>query len=266
MASEQARQEEFPWRWTILAVVGLGALFWAERRYPLRPRAEPEGGHVARNLTLAALNAAVLHVVETPSINGLTRLVARYDLGLSRRPWVPVWARLPVALLLMDYTFYLWHRACHRFPGLWRLHAVHHADRDLDASTAIRFHIGETLASLPVRAAQIVLAGLGPRDYAIWKRAFVLSVAFHHANLRLPAVVDRILSMVLVTPRLHDTHHSQDPTERESNWASGLVLWDQLHGTLRRRQRTAAIGDPDYAKARERKLAALLRTPFLKSA
>jgi len=258
--------KQFPWAWTALAAIGVGAILVAERRAPLRPRAEPEGPHVARNLLLAGANAAVMHTLEAATVERLSRLVERRNWGLSRLAFVPRWARLPVALLVMDYTFYLWHRACHRHGWLYRLHAVHHADRDLDASTAIRFHIGETLASTPVRAAQVLLAGLGPRDYAIWRRLFVLNVAFHHANWRLPGWAERWLSRGLVTPELHDIHHSKRAEERESNWGSGLVLWDQLHGTLRRKERTAEIGDPAYESAQRRALPGLLWGPFRKAA
>lgn len=256
----QAQGSNFPWAWTGIAAVGLAAILWAERRAPLRARQEPEQRHVLRNLALAVANAGVMWLIEQRTVERLSHAVERRGWGLSRLPFLPKALRLPLALIVMDYTFYLWHRACHRVPGLYRLHAVHHADHDLDASTALRFHIGETVAALPVRAAQVLLAGLGPKDYAIWRRIFVLNVAFHHANWRLPAWAERWLSRVIVTPELHDIHHSKASRERESNWSSGLVLWDQLHGTLRRQARTASIGDPAYPRPQDRALAALLAT------
>jgi sterol desaturase/sphingolipid hydroxylase (fatty acid hydroxylase superfamily) len=262
----RAQTTSFPWGWTLAAAAGLAAIAYAERKAPLRPRRECERAHVWRNLLLAGANGAFMSLVERPTVERLTHWVERRGVGLPRLLAVPGWARLGLALLVMDYSFYLWHRACHRFPGLYRLHAVHHADLDLDASTAIRFHLGEMLASAPVRAAQVLLAGLGPRDYAIWRRIFVLNIAFHHANWRLPPWLERLLSRVLVTPGLHHIHHSVDARERESNWSSGLVVWDQLHRTLRRQPRTAPIGDPAYCSERDHQIPGLLRGPLRRHA
>lgn len=36
-----------------------------------------------------------------------------------------------------------------------------------------------------------------------------------------------------MTPRLHGIHHSMLREERDSNFSSGLSVWDYLHGTIR---------------------------------
>jgi sterol desaturase/sphingolipid hydroxylase (fatty acid hydroxylase superfamily) len=48
----------------------------------------------------------------------------------------------------------------------------------------------------------------------------------------LPIEFERKLSRLLVTPRLHGIHHSVVQAETDSNWSSGLSIWDRLHGTL----------------------------------
>lgn len=70
-------------------------------------------------------------------------------------PRGPRWAETALAVALLDYTLYFWHILLHRMPALWRFHVAHHADLDLDASTALRFHVGEIAASIPWRAAQV---------------------------------------------------------------------------------------------------------------
>jgi sterol desaturase/sphingolipid hydroxylase (fatty acid hydroxylase superfamily) len=67
----------------------------------------------------------------------------------------------------------------------------------------------------------------------LWQRLLVLSISFHHSNLRLPLPVERAVGTVLVTPRLHGIHHSVRRELRDSNWSSGLTLWDRLHRTYR---------------------------------
>jgi sterol desaturase/sphingolipid hydroxylase (fatty acid hydroxylase superfamily) len=131
----------------------------------------------------------------------------------------------------MDWTLYLWHRATHVQPQLWRLHRAHHLDPALDTTTAWRFHALELVASVPIRWLQISLAGVPGDALQAWRQLLFFSVAFHHSNLRLPAWLDRSLALLLVTPRVHGIHHSAHAAERNSNWSSGLTLWDRLHGT-----------------------------------
>jgi sterol desaturase/sphingolipid hydroxylase (fatty acid hydroxylase superfamily) len=134
----------------------------------------------------------------------------------------------------MDYGLYGWHILLHRVPLLWRAHAVHHADLELDASTALRFHFTELLASVPYRVAQVLVLGVRPRAYRIWSSATILSVLFHHSNVRLPLRLERVLCRLVMTPRLHGIHHSIVPEEMDSNFSSGLALWDILHRTALR--------------------------------
>jgi sterol desaturase/sphingolipid hydroxylase (fatty acid hydroxylase superfamily) len=133
----------------------------------------------------------------------------------------------------MDYTLYLWHVLTHRVPFLWRFHAVHHVDLDLDASTALRFHFGELAVSVPYRAAQVVLLGVDAEALSYWQMFLSLSILFHHSNVRLPHKVESALSWLLVTPRMHGIHHSNEPGEANTNWSSGLAWWDRIHRTFR---------------------------------
>ena len=109
----------------------------------------------------------------------------------------------------MDYTLYVWHILTHRVPLLWRFHAVHHVDLDLDASTALRFHFGELAVSVPYRAAQIALLGVDAEALSYWQMFLSLSVLFHHSNVRLPREFESVLSWFVVTPRMHGIHHSK---------------------------------------------------------
>jgi sterol desaturase/sphingolipid hydroxylase (fatty acid hydroxylase superfamily) len=180
---------------------------------------------------VAATAGLALSITEAPAAHFLTRWVARNRFGLVFL--LPRPLRLPASVLLLDYTLYLWHVFTHKVPLLWRFHKAHHADLDLDASTALRFHFGEMLASVPFRCAQIVVIGVTPRAFAAWQTFLFLAILFHHSNWRLSPRTDRALSTVLVTPRLHGIHHSIAETEVNSNWSSGLSWWDKLHGTYR---------------------------------
>ena len=126
----------------ITAPLLLGAfvvLLICERRRPLRRSTEPKAKRVGRNAAMAALAAAALQLTERPLIQRLTLSVESRRWGLLKAVRLPMWAELPLALILLDYTLYVWHVLLHRVPWLWRMHLVHHVDVDLDASTAIRF-------------------------------------------------------------------------------------------------------------------------------
>ena len=190
---------------------------------------------------------------------------------VERRRWgvlkwlrLPAWLEVCCAVLLMDYTLYMWHVLTHRVPALWRFHVVHHLDLDLDASTAVRFHFGELALSTPWRVAQVVLIGTSPLALSIWQTALLVAILFHHSNVELPLAIERRLGRVFVTPRMHGIHHSIARDQVNSNWSSGLALWDRIHGTLKLNvpQREITIGVPPFLHPEDVTLEKVLELPF----
>jgi sterol desaturase/sphingolipid hydroxylase (fatty acid hydroxylase superfamily) len=247
-----------------LIVGAFGLLAWLERRRPLRRNAEPKLRREARNLAVAAVSAAALQLSERPLIERLTALVEQRRWGLLGLLRPPLWLEVALALILMDYTLYLWHVLTHRVPFLWRFHVAHHVDLDLDASTALRFHFAELVVSVPFRAAQVLTLGITPLSFSVWQTFLFLSIIFHHSNLRLPIELERKLNRLIVTPRMHGIHHSIVREETDSNWSSGLTVWDWLHGTLRLNvpQNGITIGVPAYRLPEEVGLPEVLAMPF----
>ena len=246
-------------------ILGAAAgLILLERRRPLRRATLSDNDRDLRNLAFAALAGFTVRAVETATVAPLAALAARRNWGLLNRAGLPRAARLALGCALMDYTLYIWHILTHRVPLLWRFHRVHHADRDLSASTALRFHFGELLLSVPWRALQVVTIGVNPRELKMWQQATLLSILFHHSNLRLPRAAERAISALVTTPRLHGIHHSSRRGEAESNWSSGLTVWDRLHGTLRCDvpQASMTIGLPAYRDRAGQALGAMLALPF----
>ena len=247
-----------------LVVGAFGLLVWLERRRPLRRAVEPKLRREARNLAVAAVGAAALRLTEKPVADALAGLVERRRWGLLKLLRLPAWLEVTLAVILLDYTLYLWHVLAHRVPFLWRLHVVHHVDLDLDASTAFRFHFSELVLSVPWRAGQILLIGVSPLALSVWQTLLLLSILFHHSNVELPLEVERRLNRVVVTPRMHGIHHSVVKEETGSNWSSGLTVWDRLHGTLKLNvpQAEITIGVPAYRAPEEVGLVEILGLPF----
>jgi sterol desaturase/sphingolipid hydroxylase (fatty acid hydroxylase superfamily) len=239
-------------------------LLWLERRRPLRRAVEPKLRRSARNLSVATLSAVALQVTERPLIASLVSSVERRGYGLLKQLPMPRWLEVPLAVALMDYTLYLWHVLMHRSPCLWRLHLPHHVDLDLDASTALRFHFSELVVSVAWRAGQVALIGVSPRAYSAWQRLLMFSILFHHSNVELPIKLERWISRIVVTPRLHGIHHSLIRDETDSNWSSGLTLWDWLHGTLKLSvpQQAITIGVPAYRQREDVSFCKIIAMPF----
>jgi sterol desaturase/sphingolipid hydroxylase (fatty acid hydroxylase superfamily) len=235
-----------------------------ERRRPLRRTAEPGLRRTGRNLAIAAIGSIAINLAETPIVMRAAAMVERRRYGLVKWLRLPLWLEVCAAVVLMDYTLYLWHVLTHRVPALWRFHAVHHIDLDLDASTAARFHFGELTLSTPWRVAQVVAIGTSPLALSIWQTGLIASILFHHSNLELPLDVERRLSRAIVTPRMHGIHHSVLRGETESNWSSGLSVWDWLHRTLRLNvpQLEITIGVSGFQSIDDVGLARVLALPF----
>lgn len=252
-------------------LTGLGGLLYiaaivaTETRRPLRPgKREPKLVRDVRNLAVAGLGAATIHLLQDPIVRPLSRYVRQRRWGVLQRAKLPAPLEIIAGVLLMDYTLYLWHVLTHRVPFLWRFHAAHHVDLDMDASTAIRFHFGELALSVPYRAAQVLVFGIAPRTLSLWQWFTFASILFHHSNIKLPVAFERRLERFVVTPRLHGIHHSDQPTHANSNWSSGLTVWDFLHGTFRCDipQNVITLGVAGIDQPQQVTLQRTLRMPF----
>lgn len=243
------------------AAVGLSSLIFLQKKRPLRQPTQPFTRRLLRNLVMAASAGLTVATVERPVVKPLAAKVKRQRLGLLGKLSLPPPLETAVAVLLMDYTLFVWHYLTHRVPWLWRFHLPHHVDLDMDSSTALRFHFGELALSTLWRAAQVRLIGVSPEALGRWQGLTTASILFHHANLRLPRKLDGWLSAVVVTPRMHDVHHSRVPEEMNGNWSSGLSLWDRLHGTLNTK-RTDAIGVPTFDREAQVTLGKILILPL----
>jgi sterol desaturase/sphingolipid hydroxylase (fatty acid hydroxylase superfamily) len=231
---------------------------------PLRPRREPRLRRAGRNATTGALSLALVTFVQVPLVTPVVDWAASNDFGLLNLVRLPALMKVVFGVLLLDYTLWHWHRINHVIPFLWRFHLVHHVDRDVDASTALRFHFGEHGLSIAWRVLQVLLIGASPLAIWIWHALLVISILFHHSNTRLPVGLDRLLVRFFVTPRMHGIHHSDWRNETNSNWASLFTAWDYLHDSilLSVPQREIVVGVPAYQRAKDVTLGRILTLPF----
>ena len=237
-----------------------------ERIFPLRQAQRPLLVRFWVNFCVAALALSTAAVLVRPVASGLMHRMSEQPYGaLSLMP-MPQAAHWVIGFLLLDLSFYYWHRANHALPFLWRFHNAHHIDPDLDVSTAFRFHFLEIGFSAAFRAVQIVLIGGSPAIFLAYEFVFQANTLFQHSNVRVPIAVERWLSLILVTPRMHGIHHSQVREENNSNWSSVFSFWDRLHLTLRLNvpQAQVEIGIPGYSLPEDNRVVNVLAMPFRK--
>jgi sterol desaturase/sphingolipid hydroxylase (fatty acid hydroxylase superfamily) len=239
-------------------------LVLAERLRPLRQRVDRWLRRLLINVVVAAPSFVVLRLLLIPLVVAMAVWAETNHFGLLRILRLPNGASFVTSILLLDYAMYAWHWMNHRVSFLWRFHHVHHSDLDLDVSTAFRFHFGEMLFSVAVRALQIGLIGASPAAALTYEVLLEASTEFHHSNLRLPLALERVLGWFIMTPRAHGIHHSVVPRETNSNFSNFLILWDRLHRTLQVdvAQSQITIGVPDYRDPKELTAFSLLLMPF----
>jgi sterol desaturase/sphingolipid hydroxylase (fatty acid hydroxylase superfamily) len=218
------------------------------------------------NLGLAAFNALIARF----SVGGLLYLSAEtashQGIGLLNLVTVPIWLAMIASLLLLDFAIYGQHILAHRWKLLWRLHQVHHSDLVFDASTAVRFHPLEIIFSLLYKTLCVYLIGANPAAVLIFEILLNGAATFNHGNVHLPAMLDKIIRAVLVTPDMHRIHHSTEPVEFNSNYGFCLSCWDRLCGTYTAEPKQAHtimdIGLKPYREPQALGFIALLLLPF----
>ena len=221
--------------------------------------------HDAANVALGVFNAAVVAVVFAGATLFVTEWARARPFGLLHWLKLPTpWVAGAAALVLFDLWQYAWHRMNHRVPVLWRFHAVHHADEELDASSGLRFHTGEIVLSSVARLLVLPVLGMTVGQLVVYEAVLLPVVLFHHGNVKLSERADRRLRWLLVTPWMHWVHHSRWQPETDSNFASVFSFWDRLFGSFRLAEdpRALALGldgvDPRHGSS----LTGMLVMPF----
>ena len=251
---------------SLVAALVLGVLWLLEGLVPMFEGRRDRARHGAANVVLGVGNAAVAALVFAGAALVATEWARANSFGVLH--WLGVagaWGFV-AGFVLLDFWQYLWHRMNHRLPFLWRFHAVHHADRELDATSGLRFHTGEIVLSSVARLAVLPLLGMTVAQVLVYEAVLLPVVFFHHSNVRLSAAADRSMRWLVVTPWMHWVHHSNYRPETDSNYSSVFSVWDRLFGSFR------LVGDPrrltlglDHAERREwATLPGMLAMPFRK--
>jgi sterol desaturase/sphingolipid hydroxylase (fatty acid hydroxylase superfamily) len=230
-------------------------------------RLRPAGGHAGRAISAFGQSTAWWCGCSAQRPWSAWRLTAaHHGWGLFHLLALPYWAALVLGVIALDLTIYGQHVVFHHVPWLWRLHRMHHADLDIDVTTGARFHPLEIVLSLAIKMAAVAALGVPAEAVVIFEVLLNATSMFNHSNVALPPRLERIARWIVVTPQMHQVHHSIERAETDSNFGFNLPWWDRLFRTYRAAPRAGeaglVIGLPIFRDITELRVTRLLTQPF----
>lgn len=211
----------------------LAILILVEFVVPKKPRVHPRQGRWITNGAMTVLNTLTLNLMNIAM--PLLAIGAAMDAGakgwgLFNLTALPSWLEIIIAMVILDFVVWFQHLLSHKIPIMWRFHRMHHSDRDLDVTSAVRFHPVEIAFSMVVKIGVVYL--LGPAAIAVIAFEIILNgmAMFNHANIKLPNWLDALIRPILVTPDMHRVHHSIYRDEHDTNYGFALSIWDRMFG------------------------------------
>jgi len=233
---------------------------------PRRKLSIGRGRRWPNNLGIVIVDVVLVRLLIPTAAVGVALIASGYGFGLLNLTQWPLTLEALLGFLILDLVIWGQHVAFHKVPWLWRLHRMHHADLDIDVTTGLRFHPIEILISVLIKMATVALFGIPPAAVVMFEVVLNATSMFNHTNARMPAWLDRIARLVVVTPDMHRVHHSAEPSETNSNFGFNMPWWDRLFGTYRAAPGAGhdgmTIGLPIFRDPKELRLDRLLTQPF----
>lgn len=258
-----------PWIRPTAFAVSFLVMFVLESLLPRRQRTENRFRRTWNNLLLSVLNSVAVRFVPILSAVGAATYAESRNFGVFN--WYPTSTlfEYAIVLILFDLIIYWQHVASHHMSILWQFHQVHHADHDLDASSGLRFHPVEIAFSMIIKCIAVLALGATPESIILFEIILNSCAIFNHSNLKIPAPLDSILRMVLVTPDMHRVHHSIHRDETNSNYGFSIPWWDRIFLTYKAQpsepHEQMRLGVPEFPHTEQTvPIWSILRMPFWK--
>ena len=254
----------------LIRIGGAAAVFTAMALWEWRlPRRQLTAGRRPRwpgNLGILALDIVAVRLLVPTSAVGVALLASARGWGLFNLLGLPSAVALVAGVIALDLVIYGQHVVFHHVPWLWRFHRMHHADLDIDVTTGVRFHPVEILLSLAIKMVAVVALGVPAAAVLIFEVLLNATSMFNHSNVALPPRLEPIVRWLVVTPQMHQVHHSVVRAETDSNFGFNLPWWDRLFGTYRAAPAAGdngvRIGLPIFREVAELRISRLLTQPF----
>jgi sterol desaturase/sphingolipid hydroxylase (fatty acid hydroxylase superfamily) len=218
------------------------------------------------NIGVWIIDALAVRLLIPIGAIGVALMASERGWGLLNLLDMPGWMAVLAGFVALDLVIYAQHIVFHKVPWLWRLHRMHHADLDIDVTTGARFHPFEILISMLIKIVAVIAIGVPAFGVLIFEIGLNATSMFNHSNVALPRWLEPIARWLVVTPQMHQVHHSILREETDSNFGFNLPWWDRLFGTYRSEPRAGeqnvTIGIPIFRDPSELRLDRLLTQPF----
>ncbi|MFV0606065.1 MAG: sterol desaturase family protein [Niabella sp.] len=171
-----------------------------------------------------------------------------------------------IGILALDFSSWWVHYIMHKNRFLWRFHIIHHSDNKVDVTTGLRHHPGDSLLRGIFFLILIFISGAPMYSVMMYQTLVVITTAFTHANISLPAALDKALSYIFISPNMHKVHHHRKQPYTDSNYGAVFSVWDRLFKTFTTLHPTQIVYgiDKDYPNEKDEDFLNLIKFPFQK--
>jgi len=215
------------------------------------------------NFIILLISTLFLKVVLPTGLIYFVSLAQTKTLGLFNLININFFLEILISLILLDLAIYWQHRIFHQVSIFWKIHRVHHSDVDLDATTALRFHPIEIILSMFYKILLVLILGLSLESILIFEIILSSMAIFNHSNLYIPAKLESVLRLFIVTPQMHIIHHSVEQFESDSNYGFNLSIWDKIFKSYSPKFLSdGLIGNKRFRSSQDNKILNLLKQPF----
>ena len=236
-----------------------------ERLYPAEKNKKMFSLSFAQDLVWF-LYESILHALIIATVVELIKTVYAQHFAFmtieAANVW-PEWARFALGVLLLDFLYWWQHYINHKVPFFWKLHSVHHSQKQLNFFTDFRYHVLEYVVRESVLAVPFLVLHVDvPKivAFSVFRRWYT---RFYHGNIRMNMGP---LRHVLVTPQSHRIHHSFQREHHDMNFGSLFCIWDHLFKTQYKNYDeypATGITDEHFPHEKELSLGHLLTMPVV---
>lgn len=247
----------------LIIIVFMTIFMTLERYLPYFEHSEFRRKQRWRNLGIVGI-AFVLNALFSTGIAGVIMTAQENHFGLLRL-LLPdnSWIAIVIGMFFVDLNSYVFHRLYHRIPLLWRMHRVHHADPELDASSALRLHPFEFMFQSLTQVLVLPLLGVSMTSFVLYFTFALPWFLLNHSNIKFPNWFERYASWLLVTPNWHRVHHSALQVETDSHYGDVFTLWDRIFGTAGEADvEKMTFGLEKFREENAQTVGGLLKMPF----
>ena len=188
--------------------------------------------HIGTNFVFLSMSMLINLLVGIATV-GVFFWIDNTSFGVLNWISVPFWVEVLIAVAALDFVAqYVAHYILHKVSWMWKFHMIHHSDTHVDATTGTRHHPGDYIIRETFAIATVVLFGIPVYLYVFYRICSIFFTYLTHANISLPLWLDKLISLVFISPNMHKFHHHFERPWTDTNFGNIFSIWDRLFGTL----------------------------------